>query len=258
MSNQNDVVYLCCVTGGKLWQPDHSLPLISIRKIEELRLTSYEIGHYRNHAVHVVFGADVFDSKDYETLRALLSMPAELFALAGKAVQLEYMRNSQRFCASCGSENHFDATHPAMVCSSCQTVHYPRVSPCIIVAVTRGNQILLAHHPRHKEGMYTVLAGFVEAGETLEQCVAREVEEETGIKVKNIRYLESQPWAFPSNLMMGFFAEYESGDIHPDYEELSDAQWFEPHALPLVAPKGTIARKLIDTVCSQNKETPEA
>ena len=99
--------------------------------------------------------------------------------------------------------------------------------------------------------MYTVIAGFLEVGETLETCVAREVEEETGIKVKNIRYFGSQPWAFPSSMMMAFLADYESGEIRPDFSELKDAQWFETSELPLVAPEGTIARALICATAEQ-------
>ena len=144
-----------------------------------------------------------------------------------------------------------------MQCQDCRTLHYPRISPCVIVAVRKENQILLAQHPRHKTGMYTVIAGFVESGETLEECVAREVQEETGLQITNIRYFGSQPWAFPSNMMMGFLAEYAGGEVKPDYSELSDAQWFSPDTLPELAPKGTIARELIEhtvaTILEQGK-----
>src|SRR5690606_23719735 len=127
-----------------------------------------------------------------------------------------------------------------------RTLHYPRIFPCIIVAVRKQQEILLAQHPRHRNGMYTVIAGFLEVGETLEQCVAREVKEETGIDVTNIRYFGSQPWAFPSSMMMAFLADYAGGEIKPDYSELSDAQWFGLGTMPEVAPVGTIARALIE------------
>ena len=122
------------------------------------------------------------------------------------------------------------------------------------MAVRKGNQLLLAQHPRHKTGMYTVIAGFIEPGETAEQCVAREVLEETGITVNNIRYFDSQPWAFPSNLMLGFTADYAGGEIKPDYEELTDAMWATAEQLPEIAPVGTIARRLIDTALMLNNE----
>ncbi|MDD1795826.1 NAD(+) diphosphatase [Enterovibrio sp. ZSDZ42] len=248
MSDQKDLVYLCCANDGKLWLPDHSLPLISQVELEKMALSSYVIGEFEDKAVHYTSDSGGFSFADFDSLRSQLSINPSLFNLAGRAIQLDYMRNTQRFCSQCGGSNRFDAQHVAMVCLQCHTVHYPRVSPCVIVAVRRGGEILLAHHPRHRNGMYTVIAGFVEAGETLEQCVAREVLEETGIVVTNIRYFDSQPWAFPSNLMMGFIADYASGDINPDYEELTDAQWFGLDDLPLVAPEGTIARRLIEEV----------
>ncbi|WP_325891126.1 NAD(+) diphosphatase [Grimontia sp. NTOU-MAR1] len=248
MSNQKDLVYLCYVTNGQLWLADHNLPLISKNQLDKWIKASYVIGRYDEHEVVYAYEHHNAAETELDSLRSLLHLPSELFNLAGKAIQLDYMRNTQQFCSRCGLQNHFDATHPAMLCPSCHAVHYPRVSPCVIVAVKKGGQILLAHHPRHKNGMYTVIAGFVEAGETLEQCVAREVMEETGIEVSNIRYFDSQPWAFPSNLMMGFIADYESGEINPDYEELTDAQWFDVDDLPLVAPEGTIARRLIEAV----------
>jgi NAD+ diphosphatase len=127
---------------------------------------------------------------------------------------------------------------------------YPRISPAIIVAVTRrfedGMRILLARNHRFPPGRYSVIAGFVEAGETLEECVRREVEEETGIQVDNIRYFGSQPWPFPNSLMIGFTAEHAGGEIVIGAGEIADAQWFAPDALPLLPPKISIARRLID------------
>lgn len=247
MSDQKDLVYLCCVTEGKLWLPDRNLPLIPRMQLTYWVGESFVIGHYDGYEIRYAFSSKSAAMREgFDSLRSLLHLPPELFNLAGRAIQLDHMRLTQRYCCACGGKNVFDASHPAMVCNNCQTVHYPRVSPCVIVAVKKDGQILLAHHPRHKNGMYTVIAGFVEAGETLEQCVAREVKEETGIDVCNIRYFDSQPWAFPSNLMMGFIADYAGGELDPDYEELTDAQWFEIDDLPLVAPKGTIARRLIE------------
>jgi NAD+ diphosphatase len=133
-----------------------------------------------------------------------------------------------------------------MQCGDCSTLHYPRIFPCIIVAIRHQSKILLAQHARHRNGMYTVIAGFLEVGETLEQCVRREVKEETNIDIDNIRYFGSQPWAFPSSMMVGFLADYAGGHINPDYSELTDAKWFDVLDLPETAPVGTIARKLVD------------
>jgi NAD+ diphosphatase len=135
----------------------------------------------------------------------------------------------------------------AMHCHTCQHRSYPRVSPCIIVAIRRDNQILLAQGERQKEsGFFSILAGFVESGETLEQAVHREVFEEVGIKVKNVEYFSSQPWPFPHSLMVGYIAEHDSGDIVVDGKEIIEADWFNIDNLPIVPPKFSIAGRLIE------------
>ncbi|CAJ0995702.1 NADH pyrophosphatase [Sodalis praecaptivus] len=140
-------------------------------------------------------------------------------------------------------------TEWACLCDHCHERYYPQIAPCIIVAIRRDDQILLARHSRHRGDIYTVLAGFVEVGETLEQCVAREVMEETQVQVKNVRYVTSQPWPFPHSLMMAFMADYDRVDIQHDPRELLDAGWYRYDALPLPPPPGTVARRLIeDTV----------
>jgi NAD+ diphosphatase len=132
------------------------------------------------------------------------------------------------------------------VCIECGLVNYPTISPAIIVAVIMGSQILLARSHRFHTGFYSVLAGFIEYGETFEQCVRREVKEEVGIDVGNIRYFASQPWPFPNTLMVGFTADYAGGVVTADKVEIADARWFKADNLPAIPPKGTIARQLID------------
>ena len=129
---------------------------------------------------------------------------------------------------------HLSKTEWAMLCSHCRERYYPQIAPCIIVAIRRDDSILLAQHTRHRNGIHTVLAGFVEVGETLEQAVAREVMEESGIKVKNLRYVTSQPWPFPQSLMTAFMADYDSGEIVIDQKELLDANWYRYDDLPLL------------------------
>ena len=132
-----------------------------------------------------------------------------------------------------------------MDCPQCGNQIFPRINPCVIMLVSKGNQILLARHAQRNQDVYTCLAGFVEAGESIEHAVRREIMEETGIKVKNIKYFGSQSWPFPAQLMFGFTAEYESGDIIPQPGEIADAQWFVRDHCPATPQKGSIAYKLI-------------
>ncbi|WP_434357437.1 NAD(+) diphosphatase [Parasalinivibrio latis] len=249
MSQISEEVYICAAKSGQIWLKDGSLPLMPLSLMPYSSGIQRKIGEFQGKPVWwISVSDDSFDNHLF-SLRELLGSPVDLFMLAGKAIQLEHMLRDQPFCSRCGGQNDIDPVDHAMRCVKCDSLHYPRVSPCVIVAVKKKAHILLAQHPRHKNGMYTVIAGFVEPGETLEQCVEREVFEETGIRVANIRYVGSQPWAFPSNLMMGFLADYASGEITPDYAELTDAAWFSPDELPEVAPKGTIARELIEMTC---------
>lgn len=246
MLKKQELAYWCVVKDRKLYMSNHTLPLMTQEQIGLNSEQARYIGEYNERPVYWLEATEKHKEEDFYSQRELLTLDSELFNLAGKATQLSHMLHSQAFCPACGEPCRLASKELAMVCRGCHTHHYPRLSPCVIVAVRSQDKILLAQHPRHKTGMYTVIAGFVEAGETLEQCVAREVEEETGVKVANIRYFDSQPWAFPSNLMMGFLADYVSGELKPDYEELSDAIWATSDQLPELAPEGTIARALID------------
>lgn len=256
MLNKSDInrmsdVYVCVVSGSDLWLVDGELPKGKIREFGFDEELAVEIGKYQGKSVVWLNEADVEQSLELTSLRDCLHFDEALFLLMSKAIQYGHMSQSMRFCPQCGGRNHLNHNQLAMQCGDCRTLHYPRIFPCIIVAVRKDNQILLAQHPRHKTGMYTVIAGFLEVGETLEQCVAREVKEETGINVENVRYFGSQPWAFPSSMMMGFLADYHSGELKPDYSELSDARWCSPDEMPEVAPVGTIARELIETTLSK-------
>ncbi len=138
-------------------------------------------------------------------------------------------------------ENEF-----VLQCTDCSYQVHPRISPAVIMSVIKGNEILLGRSPHFPEGMYSTLAGFVEAGETLEEAVRREVREETGIEITHIRYIASQPWPFPDSLMVGFTAEYAGGEIAVDTRELEDAQWFCPPNMPRLPTRISISRKLIE------------
>ena len=134
----------------------------------------------------------------------------------------------------------------ARVCPDCGNIIYPRIDPCIIVLVYKEGKILLARHVQRNQDIYACIAGFVEAGEPIEHAVEREIMEETGLKVKNIRYFGSQSWPFPAQLMFGFIADYESGEISLQAEEISDAQWFDPDHCPASPQPGSIAYRLIE------------
>lgn len=160
-------------------------------------------------------------------IRQLISLwSRSQFEQASRAVQLLEWRRNHKFCSHCGHETEVHPLEYAMICPTCRYRQYPRVQPCVITIITRGeDEILLAQSVRNKGKMYGLIAGFVEVGETLEDAVRRETLEEVGLHLKNIRYLASQPWPFPSNLMLAFHAEYESGDIKLQEEEISDARF---------------------------------
>ena len=168
------------------------------------------------------------------------------FEQASRAIQLLEWRRNHKFCSHCGHKTEVHATEYAMVCPACQYHQYPRVNPCVITVITRGeDEVLLARNARNKLPIYGLIAGFVEVGETLEEAVRRETEEEVGLKVKNIQYLASQPWPFPSNLMIAFKAEYASGELCLQEEEISDAAFFKFDQLPEIPFKGSIAHAMI-------------
>jgi NAD+ diphosphatase len=170
----------------------------------------------------------------------------DVLAAAGRAVQIATFSATHRYCGRCGSPMTRHADERCMVCPNCGLSNYPRIAPAIIVLVRRERQALLAHSARFSSTFYSTLAGFVEPGETLEETLEREVREESGISVTNIRYFGSQPWPFPHSLMIGFTADFAGGEIVVDGKEIVDARWFSADRLPDIPPKSSIARKLID------------
>lgn len=187
------------------------------------------------------------ESFEWTDLRGLTgAIGEELFWIAGRANHLLDWDRSHRYCGSCGHPTVDKADERAKRCPACDLVNYPRLSPAVIMAVIKGDRILLARNKRFRAPFYSVLAGFVEPGETLEQCVAREVREEVGLSVGNIRYFGSQPWPFPNSLMVGFVADYAGGTIRVDNSELMEADWFTAQSLPALPLKISIARQLID------------
>lgn len=170
----------------------------------------------------------------------------DLFALAGRAIQVVQWDRNHLYCGHCGTPMAAKTNEYAKVCPQCGLVNYPRIAPAVIVAIVKGNQILLARNKQRRFNFYSVLAGFVEPGESLEDCVQREILEEVGIKVQDITYFGSQPWPFPHSLMVAFTATYAGGEIKVDDYEIADAGWFTVAEIPPIPGRLSIARDLID------------
>jgi NAD+ diphosphatase len=191
----------------------------------------------------------------WEGLRPLFSvLDDDHFALAGRALQLLEWDRTSRFCGRCGTPTEAKREERARVCPACKLSAYPRVAPAVMALVRREKQILLARSPHFPAGMYSALAGFVEPGESLEQCLAREIAEEVGVRIRASRYFASQPWPFPHSLMIAFVCEWQSGEIKPQAGEIEEANWFEVLQLPKLPSKISIARRLIDAVVTQMRE----
>ena len=186
----------------------------------------------------------------WQGLRALFgALDDAQFALAGRALQIVEWDRTHQHCGACGAATAARTSERSRECPKCGLVAYPRLAPAVMGLVRREKELLLARSPRFPKDMYSALAGFVEPGETLEQCLEREAYEEVGIKVRNVRYFASQPWPFPHSLMIAFFADYFSGEIRVDGTEIEDAKWFDVknlENLPRLPARISIARRLID------------
>ena len=185
-------------------------------------------------------------------LRSLFFRVSESqLAVAARAFQIVEWDRTHRFCGRCGAPTREKEGERAKQCTACGYVAYPRVSPAMMALVTRGRELLLARAHRFPPGRFSALAGFVEPGETIEDCVRREVKEEVGIDVDGITYFASQSWAFPHSLMIAFTAEYAGGELRPDGREIAEVRWFAPDALPDMPPSLSIARRLIDATAAR-------
>lgn len=169
----------------------------------------------------------------------------QLFPVAVRAKQLVGWDRQSRYCGACGTATEPITGEPAKTCPACELRTYPRLSPAVMVLIQRDKELLLARSPHFRVGVYSALAGFVEAGESVEDCIHREVFEEVGLKVKNLRWFGSQSWPFPHSLMLAFHADYASGDIVPQAAEIEDARWFTLDALPQLPSPVSVAYDLI-------------
>jgi len=230
---------------------DDALRVPCRERFEELGVTVVQrhyLGRYDGLPCHAVDLADEslpagMDFKDLRQVYGLLE--EDLFVLGGRAVQIVEWDRTHQYCGRCGSRTQTKETERAKVCPQCGLHNFPRLSPAIIVAVERGDAILLARSAHFPQGLFSVLAGFVEPGETIEECVVREVKEEVGITVGNVRYFGSQPWPFPNSLMLGFTAEYVNGELELDAAEIAEAGWFRADSLPSIPGRISIAGRMI-------------
>lgn len=203
------------------------------------------------------FGADITNDdpislphKFISMRGAIMSFDSERFLAISKANQILQWDRNTRYCGKCGGKTVADEGERVKRCPSCNLDFYPRISPAVIVQITKGDEMLLGRNARFQNKLsYGCIAGFLEPCETFEECLAREVMEEINIKIKNIKYIASQPWPFPDSLMVGFTAEYDSGELKPDGIEITEARWFKADNLPEGLPNSySIARKLMDLV----------
>lgn len=230
-------------------------------KRQDLPVNSeHGIGHFDGEPVYlyVLKEAVEVEGCTWQGLRQfMLSGDYHVFQLLGYAAQISTWAREHRFCGSCGRPTVQVPGERAMYCEHDNLRFYPRISPSMIVLITRGDEILLARSPRFVTGVYSTLAGFVEPGESAEDCVRREVMEEVQVRIRNIKYVGSQCWPFPHSMMLGFHAEYESGEIVPQADEIEDARWFNINDLPPLPASRSIARHLIELYLAQRSGAPE-
>ena len=224
----------------------------------------FESGHYLGRLEDVDCYALDLDSDlapegtALEGLRALFGrLPDEQYSVAGRAVQILLWDKTHRFCGRCGTATVNAPGERAKLCPQCGLLSFPRLSPAVIMLIQRGeDEFLLARNRAFADGFFSVLAGFVEPGESLEEAVAREVHEEVNLDIRDIRYFGSQPWPFPHQLMIGFTARYASGEIRPQADEIVEAAWYSRRGeLPRLPGKLSIARRLIDAFVEATGDT---
>ncbi len=248
-------LYLVFIKGQILPAPDQGycwkdLPVSSDKVLQ--RHVLGQSAHYAFEAVEIAPEATAIEPDMLRSAIMSDQLPGSILLQAGALIN---WGRHYRFCPRCAHHLSYESRNSerARHCDQCDFRVYPVISPCVITLITRKDEVLLARSHRHPPGFYSLIAGFVEPGENLEQAVAREVLEETGLQVKDIHYQCSQPWPFPHNLMMGFQATYAEGEINVDANELAEADWYPVNNLPRLPPPQTIARQLLDAWSSEKK-----
>ena len=242
--------FLCTLDGNLLLLSDVELSELAVIVKVKHKIKNHQGAEFL--AVSVVY--QDLQGFQWLSLRSLLMHLSETdFQIAGRALQILRWDTDHQFCGRCGNPTVQHTRDLAKTCVHCYIDFYPRLSPCIIVLITRGDECLLAWHSRSKDEKYSCLAGFIEVGESPEQTLEREVMEEVGLAVENIRYVASQPWPFPGQLMLGFFADYKAGTLLLDQDEIKAAHWYHYTQLPNVPSITTISGRLIHAFVEERK-----
>jgi NAD+ diphosphatase len=244
--------YWFIIEKDNLWLENANTPGISyLPQLQNIDNPLPYLAGYLNNIPCYVADKAVFNSQLVQNLRSIPFRQAhdllgpEIFKMALKSKCLDHWLKKNQYCGVCAQPTVVLSGELARKCTGCDELFYPKTSPSVIAVIERGNEILLARSPRFAPGVYSCIAGFIEPGETAEETLEREVFEEVGLKIKTPRYYASQHWPFPNSFMMGFFAEYESGEIQVDNIEIIDAKWFTKDNLPILPTYASIARKLI-------------
>ncbi|MCL2765811.1 MAG: NAD(+) diphosphatase [Treponema sp.] len=237
------------------FQADTGLPLELSKEFinpEILKIPALNSGEVIN-AVSISAETVLPDNWKSIPVRQLLAVSGTNLENIIRACHIVQWRKDSRFCGTCGAENKDADRQAQRICPNCGRTEFPRICPAVIVVITDNeNRILLAHNKRFRSRVYSHISGFNEAGETLEETVAREVREEVNIEIKDIEYVKSQPWPFPNSLMLGFKARYLSGTVKPDGDEIEDAGWFTCENLPELPGEGSLSRMLINSWLSNS------
>lgn len=232
-----------------------SLPLSDDPSLKQFKIErKHHLGQFDSFEVICAEVSNLPSDFDTVSLRkALEAIGEHWYSIATKAFAIINWDKNHQFCGKCGSKTVHKSQSFERFCETCHQTFYPRISPSVIVLIERGEELLMARSPYFNPGVYALIAGFVEAGETLEEAVHREVKEEVGIKIKNLRYFSSQSWPFPDSLMVGFTADYDSGELNIDPIEIEDAGWYRYDQLPgRPSTNISISSKLIDHFLSKH------
>ncbi len=257
VNNDYGYWFVFCLT--KLLIKPNECTIPYLRSLAELNLSPVRIQYLGTLQGHPCYSAEVSpdtivpEGMSFKELRSLYGVLGEdIFLLAGKAIQIINWDQTNQHCGRCGHKTQTLQGERAKKCPGCGLLSYPHISPAVITAVFKDKKILLSHNVAFKGNMHSLIAGFAEPGETLEECIKREILEEVSIQVRNIKYFGSQPWPFPNSLMIGFTAEYESGEVSVDRKEISEAGWYDVNSLPELPSKMSIARQIIDWFIQNN------